>query len=96
LPFRIKQKYPELLNLVAKSLGGNVYKFNDNIYSYSLINFKIAYNVANYFYNFHFFYASKFINYLKWHKAYRIIKTKEHLTFEGLTKIRKFKDNLRD
>lgn len=68
LPFRIKQKAraaPELLNLVAKSLGGKVYKFNENIYSYSSINFKNAYNVANYFDNFHLLNASKFINYLK-------------------------------
>jgi len=96
LPFRIKQKYPELLNLVAKSLGGKVYKFNDNIYSYSSINFKNAYNVANYFDNFHLLNASKFINYLKWRKAYRIIQRKEHLTFEGWTKIRKLQENLRD
>jgi len=96
LPFRIKQKYPELLNLVANALGGKVYRFNDNIYSYSSINFKNAYNVANYFDNFHLLNASKFINYLKWRKAYRIIQRNEHLTFEGLTKIRKLQENLRD
>jgi hypothetical protein len=98
LPFRIKrgEAPPELLNLVAKSLGGKVYKFNENIYSYSSINFKNAYNVANYFDNFHLLNASKFINYLKWRKAYRIIQRKEHLTFEGLTKIRKLQENLRD
>jgi len=96
LPFRIKQKYPELLNLVKEALGGNVYQFNDNMYSYSSINLKVAYNVANYFDKYHLLNASKFINYLKWRKAYRIVQRKEHLTLEGLTKIRKLRENLRD
>jgi len=96
LPFRIKQKYPELLNLVKEALGGNVHLFNDNMYCYSSTSFEVAYNVANYFDKFHLLNASKFINYLKWRKAYRIVQRKEHLTFEGLTKIRKLQENLRD
>nr|UEV87076.1 hypothetical protein [Grifola frondosa] len=96
LTFRIKQKYPELLNLIQKALGGHVYHFNDNMYSYSSTNFKVAYNVVNYFDNFHLLNASKYINYLKWRKAYRIIQRKEHLTLEGLNKIRKLKGYLRD
>lgn len=59
IPFRIKQKYPELLNLIKKELGGNVYQFNDGMYSYSSTNFKIAYNIANYFDKFHLLNASK-------------------------------------
>jgi hypothetical protein len=96
LPFRLKQKYPELLYLVKRALGGNVYKFNDNMYSYSSTNFKVAYNVANYFDKFHLLNASKFINYLKWRKAYRIIQRKKHLSPQGVIKIRKLKENLRD
>ena len=96
LPFRLKQKYPELLYLVKRALGGNVYKFNDNMYSYSSTNFKVAYNVANYFDKFHLLNASKFINYLKWRKAYRIIQSKQHLSSQGVIKIRKLKENLRD
>lgn len=96
LPFRIKQKYPELLILVKEALGGSVHQFKDNSYCYNSINFKVAYNVANYFDKFHLLNASKFINYLKWRKAYRIIQRKEHLTLEGLTKIRKLRENLRD
>jgi LAGLIDADG endonuclease len=96
LSFRIKQKNPELLNLVANALGGNVYKLIDNMYSYSTINFKNAFNVVNYFDNFHLLNASKLINYIKWRKAYRIIQRKEHLTFEGINKIRKLQENLRD
>ena len=59
IPFRIKQKYPELLNLIKKELGGNVFQFNDGMYSYSSTNFKIAYNICNYFDKYHLLNASK-------------------------------------
>lgn len=96
LTFNIKHNYIELPNLIAINLGGKIFKMNDYLYSYSSINFKNAYNVANYFDNFHLLNASKFINYLKWRKTYRIIQRKEHLTLEGFNKIIKLKENLRD
>ena len=96
LSFSIKHKYIELLNLIAKNLGGNTFKIKDNMYSYSSVNMENAFNVANYFDIFHLLNASKFINYLKWRKAYRIIQRKEHFTLEGLNKISKLKENLRD
>lgn len=96
LTFNIKHNFLELPNLIAKTLGGKIFKINDNLYSYSSINLKNAFNVANYFDNFHLLNASKFINYLKWRKAYRIIQRKEHLTLEGFNKISKLKENLRD
>ena len=96
LTFNIKHNYIQLPNLIANNLGGQIFKINDNLYSYSSINLKNAFNVANYFDNFHLLNASKFINYLKWRKAYRIIQRKEHLTLEGFNKIRKLKENLRD
>ena len=65
IPFRIKQKYPELLNLIKSELGGKVFLFNDGIYSYSSINFKIAYNIANYFDKYHLLNSSKWINFIK-------------------------------
>jgi len=40
--------------------------------------------------------ASKWINSIKWRNAYRIIQQKEHLTVDGLAKIRKLQENLRD
>jgi hypothetical protein len=96
LTFRIKQKYPELLNIIKIFLGGNVYLFNNTIFSYSSINFKVAYNVATYFDKFHLLNASKWLSYIKWRKAYRIIQRKEHLTLKGIIKIRKLQENLRD
>jgi hypothetical protein len=46
------------------------------MFSYSSTNFKVAYNVANYFDIYHLLNASKWINYIKWRKAYRIIQRK--------------------
>jgi hypothetical protein len=66
------------------------------MFSYSSTNFKVAYNVANYFDIYHLLNASKWINYIKWRKAYRRIQRKEHLTLDGLAKIRKLQENLRD
>lgn len=96
LPFRIKQKNPELLRLIKRQFGGNIYQFNDGMHSYSSTSFKIAYIFTNYFDNYHLLNASKWINFIKWRKAYRIVQRKEHLTLDGLAKIRKLKENLRD
>lgn len=96
LTFKIKHKYLELPNLIAKNLGGEIIKINDNFYSYSSVDLNNAFNVANYFDIFHLLNASKFIKYLKWRKAYRIIQRKEHLNFGGFNKISKLKENLRD
>jgi hypothetical protein len=96
LPFRIKQKNPELLTLIKTQFGGNIYQFNDGMYSYSSTSFKIAYIFSNYFDKYHLLNASKWLNFIKWRKAYRIVQRKEHLTLDGLAKIRKLKENLRD
>jgi len=96
LPFRVKQKGRELPDLIYGALGGHVYQFSDGMYEYTSTNFKVAHAVASYFDNFHLLNASKYINYLKWRDTYRMIQRKEHLTFEGLAKIRKLKENLRD
>jgi hypothetical protein len=96
LPFRIKQQNPALLILIKKQFGGNVYQFNDGMFSYSSTSFKIAYIFSNYFDKYHLLNSSKWINFIKWRKAYRIVQRKEHLTLDGLAKIRKIKENLRD
>jgi hypothetical protein len=58
------------------------------MFSYSSTNFKVVYNVANYFDIYHLLNVSKWINYINYRKAYRIIQRKEHLTVDGLAKIR--------
>ncbi len=96
LPFRIKQKYPDLLYFVSNGLGGKVFKFNDGMFSYSSISFKVAASVANYFDHFSLLNPSKHNDYIKWRNAYRIIQRKEHLTSKGLAAIRQIKGSLRD
>jgi hypothetical protein len=96
LPLRIKQKSPALLNLIKTQFGGNVYLFKDGMYSYSSTSFKVAYLFSNYFDKYHLLNASKWINYIKWRKAYRIVQRKEHLNLLGIAKIIKLQENLRD
>nr|YP_009487241.1 hypothetical protein [Russula foetens]AWB36143.1 hypothetical protein [Russula foetens] len=96
LEFKIKQKTSELLELIKKTLGGNIYFLeSEQIFYYNSTNFKSAKNIVDYFDNFHLN-SSKYINYLKWRKVYKIVQRKEHLTVEGIEKIRKIQKNLRD
>lgn len=98
ITWRIKQKNKDLLEIIKYYIGGNIYIFNKNtdiqIYSYSSTNFKIAYNVINYFTKFPPLHDSKYIQFLKWYKTYLLIQDKHHLTSKGLEKIIKIKQNL--
>lgn len=106
LEFKIKQKNSlrgdpplgghELLKLIQEFLGGNLYFLeSEQIFYYNSTNFKSAKNVADYFDKYQLN-SSKYLRYFKWRKAYRIIQRKEHLTQEGLDKIKKLQENLRD
>lgn len=100
ITFRIKQKYDYLLKYVEKTLGGHIYMFNKGtnieIYQYSSINYKNAYNVIQYFSKYPPLHNSKYIHFFKWYKVYLIIQNKNHLTQEGLDKIKSIKRNFRD
>lgn len=100
ITFKIKQKYDYLLKYVEKTLGGHIYMFNKGtnieIYQYSSLNYKNAYNVIQYFSKYPPLHNSKYNHYLKWYKVYLIIQDKNHLTQEGLDKIRSIKRNFRD
>jgi hypothetical protein len=96
LEFKITQKNDKILKIIQQFLGGNLYFLNsEEIYYYNSSNFKTAKNVVAYFDKFQLN-SSKLIKYLKWRKAYRIVQRKEHLTLEGLNKIKKLQGNLRD
>jgi hypothetical protein len=96
LEFKIKQKNSELLKLIQQFLGGNLYYLeSEQIFYYNSTNFKSAKNVADYFDKYQLN-SSKLIKYLKWRNSYRIVQRNEHLTQEGLEKIRKLQGNLRD
>lgn len=96
LEFKFKQKTNELLKLIQKTFGGNIYFLDsEQIYYYNSTNFKSAKLILNYFDNFHLN-SSNYIKYLKWRKVYTIVQRKEHLVEKGLEKIRKLQKNLRD
>jgi len=96
LEFKIKQKTSELLELIKKTLGGNIYYLeSEEIFYYNSTNFKSAKIIIDYFDKFHLN-SSKYINYLKWRKVYRFVQRKEHYTIKGIEKIRKIQKNLRD
>ena len=91
LAFQIDQKKDDLLLVIKQSLGGNLgYRQNTDTYYYSSTSFGSAKKVINYFDNYHLL-SSKYLDYLRWRKAYLIIKNKEHLTELGLNKIIKLK-----
>ena len=95
LAFQIDQKNKELLILIQQHLGGNIgYRKSQDTYYYSSTSFGSAKNVIKYFDQFHLL-STKYINYLKWRKAYIIIqKNAEHLTTSGLEKINKLKKTM--
>jgi hypothetical protein len=96
LEFKIKQKTNDLLELIKKTLGGNIYYLeSEQLFYYNSNNFKSAKLVADYFDHYHLN-SSKYIKYLKWRKVYRIIQRKEHLTMKGIDQIRNIQKNLRD
>ena len=65
LEFKIKQKTSELLELIQKTLGGNIYYLDsEQLFFYNSTNFKSAKLIADYFDNFNLN-SSKYINYLK-------------------------------
>lgn len=91
LNFQIDQKKKDILVLIKEFLGGNIgYRSNQNTYYYGSTSFGSAKKAINYFDKYHLL-SSKYINYLKWRKAYIIVQNKDHLTKNGVEKISKLK-----
>lgn len=62
-------------------------------YYYGSTSFAPAAKVIEYFDKYHLL-SSKYVNFFKWRKAYRIIQRKEHLTKKGIGKITKLKNSM--
>ncbi len=93
LNFQIDQKKDDLLILIKNFVGGNIgYRKSQDSYYFGSTSFGSAKKVINYFDRFHLL-SSKYVNYLKWRKAYIIIHNKDHLTEKGLNKLIKLKKN---
>ncbi len=94
LNFQIDKKKNDLLILIKQFLGGNIgYRKNQDTYYYGSTSFGSAKKVINYFDRYHLL-SSKYINYLKWRKAYIHIQNKEHLSNTGLEKIINLKSTM--
>lgn len=94
LNFQIDQKKKDLLVLIKNSLGGNIgYRTNQDTYYYGSTSFGSAIKVIDYFDKHHLM-STKYINYLKWRKAYIIVQNKDHLSLQGLDKITKIKNTM--
>ena len=91
LNFQIDQKNKDILILIKNYLGGNIgYRSLQNTYYYGSTSFGSAKKVINYFDEYTLL-SNKFINYLKWRKAYLLIQHRDHLTESGIDKIKKLK-----
>ena len=94
LNFQIDQKKKDLLVLIKKLLGGNIgYRSNQDTYYYDSTSFGSARKTIDYFDKHHLL-STKYINYIKWRKAYIIIQNKDHLTKNGIGKITKIKNTM--
>lgn len=94
LNFQIDHKTENVLLLIKDFLGGNIgYSKNTDTYYYGSTSFGSARNVINYFDYTHLL-TTKYINYLKWRKAYLIIQNKNHLKKDGLEKIINLKNTM--
>ena len=91
LNYQIDQKHRDILSLIKDKLGGNIgYRSSQDTYYYGSTSFGSAKNVIGYFDKFNL-QSKKHISYLRWRKTYRIIQNKEHLTEQGVNKIKKIK-----
>lgn len=91
LNYQIDQKEPFLLFLIKDFLGGNIgFRKNQETYYYGSTSFGSCANVIKYFDNFHLL-SDKYLNYLKWRKAYLYVQDKEHLKESGISEIIRLK-----
>jgi hypothetical protein len=76
LNFQIDQKTSKLLNLIKQNFGGNIgYREKQDTYYYGSTSFEVGKNFITYFDSYHLL-SSKYINYMKWRKAYLVIQDK--------------------
>lgn len=85
-----------LLDLIKNKLGGNIVFLEDkNQYLYSSISFGSAQKLIDYLNKYHMS-SSKYVNYIKWRKAYQIVQEKRHHTPKGQDKMLKIESSIVD
>ncbi|HMG16557.1 MAG TPA: LAGLIDADG family homing endonuclease [Saprospiraceae bacterium] len=94
LNFQIDQKNNDILLLIKEFFGGNIgYRKSQDTYYYGSTSFGSARKVINYFDEYHL-QSNKYINYLKWRKAYILIQDKTHLFDQGIKQIIELKNTM--
>ena len=94
LNYEINHKNSDILILIKEFFGGDIsYRKGEDTYYYGSVTFGSANKVIKYFDNFHL-QSSKYINYLKWRKTYRLIQNKYHLMDQGIKDIMKLKNSM--
>lgn len=94
LNFQIDQKGKEILCSIKDYLGGNIgFRKNQDTYYYGSTSFGSARKVIHYFDKYHL-QSTKYLNYLKWRKAYLIIQEKDPLNEVGFQKLTKLKKTM--
>lgn len=94
LNYQIDQKNNDILMLIKEFFGGNIgYRKSQDTYYYGSTSFGSANKVIKYFDEYHL-QSNKYINYLKWRKAYVLIQNKDHLNEIGINKIIKLKNSM--
>jgi len=103
LNFQVDKKTKDLLELIAKKLGGNIgYRSSlpspsgmqgPDTYYYGSTSFGSARSVIKYFDKYPML-STKHLNYLKWRKAYLLILDRKHLTVEGKMEIERLKSSM--
>lgn len=88
---QIDQKTKDILQVIKKEFGGSIgYRLKQDTFYYSSVNFGVARRFINYFQTYNI-QSYKYVNYIKWRKVYVMVSKKEHLTIEGLNRIKKYK-----
>lgn len=91
LHLQIPQKRDYLLTLIKGFLGGNIgYRKARDSYYLRTSTFDSAKRVILYLDQYHL-QSSKYLSYIMWRKAYRIIQNKQHLTPNGSKQIKDIK-----
>lgn len=94
LNYQLDQKSDHILNQIKECFGGNVYyRSNLDVYYYGSTSFPVNDKLINYFDKFRVS-GWKWINYLKWRKAWALIKNKKHLTDSGILEIINIKNSM--
>ena len=94
--FSISHKRPELLSLIKQDLGGDIIVLPCDSFLYISKDIRQIKNLIQYFDDYNLLSASKLVNYFKWRRGYRIYQRYEHLTENGMPKLIKIREYLRD